>query len=402
MKKIMLIILSLSLMCLALTGCVANINDIIINDDESGVFTVTAGISEEAVAIMQSMPESDEETELNTEGAVEFEHNGIKYFGETTSSEFSSIEELSELLNTSLNSEEDLFSISKSNDGEIIITLKNAKEAANTDEMLSETESLEMDLTKEEQEALLAQFAILLNFTFPNPVTQTSGTSAGVIIEDNKLSLDIMAMATEAQDDTVYEFKTVKSNQEVTSTPEQVETAITFLDVSSEAWYYDAITALAKIGLVNGVGDNKFNPEDTLTIAQFCQILARAKNLPTGNDANGYWAGIAISGCLSEGYVLSSETISPENYDKPITREAAVSAMYLASKSTIENSIFGEISLEDIPDNADISEEYKENVVNAYNFGITKGNDDKLTFNPQGSLTRAQVCQLFYNLGFGK
>ena len=82
--------------------------------------------------------------------------------------------------------------------------------------------------------------------------------------------------------------------------------------------------------------------------------------------------------------------------------EAAVSAMYLASKSTIENSIFGEISLEDIPDNADISEEYKENVVNAYNFGITKGNDDKLTFNPQGSLTRAQVCQLFYNLGFGK
>ena len=53
----------------------------------------------------------------------------------------------------------------------------------------------------------------------------------------------------------------------------------------------------------------------------------------------------------------------------------------------------------DIPDYNQISAEYRSNVLKAYNIGITGGVDSNRTFAPAANLTRAQVCQLFYNLG---
>ena len=54
----------------------------------------------------------------------------------------------------------------------------------------------------------------------------------------------------------------------------------------------------------------------------------------------------------------------------------------------------------DIPDYDQISPEYQDTIMNAYNFNITDGMKADHTFVPQGTLTRAQVCQLFYNLNW--
>ena len=53
-----------------------------------------------------------------------------------------------------------------------------------------------------------------------------------------------------------------------------------------------------------------------------------------------------------------------------------------------------------IPDYDEISPVYKESIKEAYKYGITSGMDDAHTFAPKSLLTRAQICQLFYNLGW--
>ena len=46
-----------------------------------------------------------------------------------------------------------------------------------------------------------------------------------------------------------------------------------FTDVKGSAWYYDAVKFVYDNGFMDGVGDNKFNPNGTLTRAMIAQVL---------------------------------------------------------------------------------------------------------------------------------
>lgn len=48
-----------------------------------------------------------------------------------------------------------------------------------------------------------------------------------------------------------------------------------FSDVAQDAWYREAVTAMSAMGLVEGAGDGTFRPEDTLDHQQLITILAR-------------------------------------------------------------------------------------------------------------------------------
>ncbi len=61
-----------------------------------------------------------------------------------------------------------------------------------------------------------------------------------------------------------------------------------FSDVAQDAWYARAVNAMAALGLVDGVGDGKFDPEGLLTQQQFLTILGRtARYLNVALDAYG-------------------------------------------------------------------------------------------------------------------
>lgn len=401
MKKTMSLLFMLILLCATLTGCMGTIFEVNINEDCTGTMVLSTGFTEQGIATIEQMSEGQKYEYEST-----FTYNGKTYYGEIQTQEFETIDELKQLLsdNSEMDTSSNNFVIEKDTDGSFILTITDAKETINAEGMVPTESETEVEMTEEEKKAFLEQFAVVLKFKFPYDVVQLSGPTDGITIENNTITIEALKMSEDVTPDTIFKFKATKL-AENSSTPEVEETpatpvvsAPTFTDVATDAWYHTAVTALAKGGLVAGIGDNKFDPEGTLTIAQFCQLLARAKNRATGTDENGYWAGIAIYESVDMGYINSYGEILPENYDVPITREAAVSAMYLASQSNFLNATPRGIKLEDIPDNEQISEVYKEHIVDAYNFGITNGNDDKLTFNPQGSLTRAQVCQLFYNL----
>ena len=52
-------------------------------------------------------------------------------------------------------------------------------------------------------------------------------------------------------------------------------TFVPFTDVAEDAVYYDAVTWACENGLMNGVSETAFGPEDILTRQQVCTILAR-------------------------------------------------------------------------------------------------------------------------------
>jgi hypothetical protein len=112
---------------------------------------------------------------------------------------------------------------------------------------------------------------------------------------------------------------------------------------------------------------------------------------------NGYWAYGSIKSCIQAGYIVDRGEITSANYDVAIPREAAVAAMYKGKQAELFLPT-NTLTATDIPDYDKISDVYKNDILNAYKYGITAGMDANRTFNPQGQLTRAQVCQLFYNL----
>lgn len=73
---------------------------------------------------------------------------------------------------------------------------------------------------------------------------------------------------------------------------------VKFSDVSSGAWYYDAVQMCAKAGIVSGYPDGSFKPNQAVTRAEFFKMVAMlysdTLNTPiTGkifNDINGHWA----------------------------------------------------------------------------------------------------------------
>ena len=58
-------------------------------------------------------------------------------------------------------------------------------------------------------------------------------------------------------------------------------------DVDSAAWYADAVRYMTNAGLMNGVGDGKFDPGGTFTRAQLATVLYRMAGSPsvTGTDS---------------------------------------------------------------------------------------------------------------------
>ncbi|WP_368043622.1 S-layer homology domain-containing protein [uncultured Flavonifractor sp.] len=59
---------------------------------------------------------------------------------------------------------------------------------------------------------------------------------------------------------------------------QDVPVTVTFTDVPEEAWYRDAVQALASLGIVEGIGNGKFAPERTITRAEFTAIAMRFTN----------------------------------------------------------------------------------------------------------------------------
>lgn len=202
-------------------------------------------------------------------------------------------------------------------------------------------------------------------------------------------------------------------------------------DVTPDAWYAEAVNAMTNGSLLKGYDDGLFHPDDIITGGQFATILCRIGGLDPSNEhfvSDDYydkptnWAHWACNliGMTKVAYgifpsrannnVLRGEAIavlSSVAHRMPIYHEkqngvysTAYPVRQVSEKIWTENDIpdYEDTKLLSMPNTAGICDR-GEAIVEAYNLGIVNGIDSLGTCNPLKPITRAELCQILYNMG---
>lgn len=183
---------------------------------------------------------------------------------------------------------------------------------------------------------------------------------------------------------------------------------VPFTDVPETAWYYDCIKFCHMNGIVFGMNENTFEPNGTLTRAQFVLMLANFnhEDLTKYNDESapfedvksGQWYYNAVCWAKEIGFVSGmSESIFAPN--QPITREQLVKILYLnlnyySDVNDLNMSYRDDLSA--FKDSDTVSSWALEEVQWAVACGFLSGISED-TLSPKAQATRAQACQLMLN-----
>ena len=127
----------------------------------------------------------------------------------------------------------------------------------------------------------------------------------------------------------------VEPDTEEPTTPVVTEKVLPFVDVLKEHWFYEDVLYVYENGLMNGVSDTEFAPNETLTRAMVVTILSRMSGEEIAETAEsafsdvavGMWYSNAIAWAASKNIVNGFEdgTFQP---DAPVTRAQLVTILY--------------------------------------------------------------------------
>lgn len=102
---------------------------------------------------------------------------------------------------------------------------------------------------------------------------------------------------------------------------------VSFDDVSSDMWYYNAVISLCEKGIISGYENDTFRPNENITRAELAAILSRfiydGDTELTAIDIDaGAWYHDALAKMINAGYIKGYEdgTVKP---DRPVTRGEA-------------------------------------------------------------------------------
>ena len=179
--------------------------------------------------------------------------------------------------------------------------------------------------------------------------------------------------------------------------PSEVTWKNPFTDIKETDWFYDAVKYVNENGLMKGISDTEFAPENNITRAMFVTVLYRIENEPQTiasafNDIeSGSYYEKAVAWANANGIVLgvSEDRFAPNDN---ITREqmAAIIYRYAAFKG-YDMTANGNTNYKD---NDDISDYAKSAVIWASEKAVMTGNTDG-SFAPKANTTRAQAAAVF-------
>ncbi|MBQ3182496.1 MAG: S-layer homology domain-containing protein [Clostridia bacterium] len=184
-----------------------------------------------------------------------------------------------------------------------------------------------------------------------------------------------------------------------TVSADDVYEGLPFTDVKEGAWYYEGIEFCYLMGVVSGMTETTFEPNGTLTRAQFVQILAMYdgveleayKNNDSGFDdvKTNHWFNAPVCWAVEQGFVagLSETRFGP---NEKITREQLARLLYLYA----EARGYDVSRLADLSGYTDKPSDWAHTQVQwAVAAGIISGMTET-TIAPRASATRAQACRM--------
>lgn len=225
-----------------------------------------------------------------------------------------------------------------------------------------------------------------------------------------------------------------------------------YTDVPNTFWAYHPIMTMTEGGLLAGYGNHLFGPNDTLTKEQLDIIRTRIHdaNYPISASGNKAFASRAYAVILLSEDMVTGGSTSLSEYETSLVNKSGVSGGLIYNLS--ESGRFGSMwqcvydnwraslaagrstdyiaSVDELPDADKIHQWIEENweemsdllninnpakyasvhdrtvatceqaICRAYNLGMVSGYNSAGSFGPYNNLTRAQLSQMLYNMGW--
>lgn len=227
-----------------------------------------------------------------------------------------------------------------------------------------------------------------------------------------------------------------------------------YTDVPSTFWAYHPIMTMTEGGLLAGYGNHLFGPNDTLTKEQLDIIRTRIHeaDYPVSASGNKAFASRAYAVILLSKDMATGGSHILTTYESSIIRDSGISGGLVYSLAQNDKAAIGSMwrgvydnwraslaagrstdyiaSVNELPDADKIHQWIEENwkemsdllninnpakyasvhdrtvatceqvICRAYNLGMVSGYDSAGSFGPYNNLTRAQLSQMLYNMGW--
>jgi len=154
-----------------------------------------------------------------------------------------------------------------------------------------------------------------------------------------------------------------------------------FSDVDANAWYYDAVQYVLDNGLMNGVGEDTFAPNGTMTRAMVWTVLGRM----AGQDFDGTGANWYVE---AQNWAIVNGISDGTNPNGAITREELVTMLW----RFVDAPVAAENALQWYGDEASVADWAADAMNWAVNRQIIEGANWNL--NPQATALRCQVAAI--------
>ena len=177
----------------------------------------------------------------------------------------------------------------------------------------------------------------------------------------------------------------------------EAETARRYTDFPKEQWARDAVSTVTALGLMQGVGAGRFDPEGQLTLAQVLALAARLHSRTHGTDGEfdesygSHWYDVYRRYCIRQGLITSGAF-------RDLTQPASRAQTALVLAHALDPKDLPSIRRQErIPDVA--PEDYAgPEIYLLYRAGVLNGTNDRGTFRPDAALRRVEAAAILARL----
>lgn len=166
----------------------------------------------------------------------------------------------------------------------------------------------------------------------------------------------------------------------------------TFKDFASTDWYSQYIQYAYECGIINGKGNNEFDPSGDLTIAEAITLASKLRKIYYGEElvfestGSNWYDGIV--------QYAKEENIIGNEFDGGYNNKANRAQMIRIFGGALPGEGFEHINEPfDIPD-VNYSTAFSDYIQMFYNCGIVNGSDSEGTFNPYSNISRAEAATI--------
>lgn len=175
--------------------------------------------------------------------------------------------------------------------------------------------------------------------------------------------------------------------------PAMAYTTPDFSDVPSNHWAYAAIMEMADAGVIKGMGNGLFAPEDKLTAEMFVVLVGRVV-LPDVKAEGSDWSGPYVAEAKNKGLLtgtnVNDATLKGEisRYDMAVILSKSVDLLKLEVTKADSSKVtdYGEVPIK-----------YADAVLTVYGSGLIRG-DQNGNFNGQNSMNRQEAATVMSRL----